>query len=89
VTTGKYLPRKVTSGTYFHSTAESRALTDNEQTGLKTLVSMGQTVGGKKGFTRNTLMMFKSGFKSDDYHSDVSTIITQSGLRQATLRSSA
>lgn len=62
---------------YIHSShTRPRAWTDDSSSGLKTPISKGQRLimahaGGEKGFVKNSLLLFKSGTKTGDYHDDM------------------
>lgn len=63
--------------TYVHSShSKDKAWSDDSNSGLKTPISKGQRLiivhaGSENGFVPNSLLMFKSGTKTGDYHDDM------------------
>lgn len=74
--------------TYIHSThVPSRSWSDDSGKGLTSSISKGQRLiiihaGGETGFIPNALLIFKSGTKSGDYHSEMNSENYEKWLRE-------
>lgn len=71
---------------YVHSShSKNMAWSDGSTFGLKTLISRGQHLiivhtGNESGFVNNSLLTFKSGMRTGDYHDNMNFANYENGL---------